>query len=308
MPRRLIQANSVARALVLIGDRWSLLILGSAFQGVKRFDEWRKGIGIASNILSSRLARLVKVGCFTKVPSDAGGHQVYRLTRMGTGLFGTALMFWRFDRLWSQKKTYQPTALVHSLCGKTMVPMLVCDHCRAPLSARDVSFSEGPGAVLERLPPPKSSRRSTVTLDEGAGMSTLFGDSVDYFGDRWTQLVLASFFLGDKRYKDIQERWRIATNILADRLKLLVANGMLQRRIYQTDPERSEYVLTPKGMDVYPIVLALTEWGDRWLAGKAGRPLLLRHRKCGHEFAPIVVCDGCGKALEVYQVSFQTKR
>jgi len=306
--QRTIQANSVARALLLIGDRWSLLILGSAFQGVKRFDEWRKGIGIASNILSSRLARLVGAGCFKKAPSDAGGHQVYRLTPMGTGLFGTALMFWRFDRLWSQKRTFQPLTLVHSACGKTMVPMMVCGHCRAPLSARDVSLSDGPGAVMERLPPPKSSRRSNVTLEDGAGISTLFGDSVDYFGDRWTQLVLASFFLGDRRYKDIQARWRIATNILAGRLKLLVANGMLQRRIYQTEPERSEYVLTPKGMDVYPIVLALTEWGDRWLSGKAGRPLLLGHRKCGHEFAPTVVCDGCGKALEVYEVSFQVKR
>ena len=304
---RRVQANSVARALVLIGDRWSLLIIGSAFQGVKRFDEWRKGIGIASNILSSRLQRLVKVGCFVKVPSDAGGHSVYRLTEMGAGLFATALMFWRFDRQWSQKRAFQPVALIHAACGESMVPQVICAHCRAPVFARDVSFVPGPGAAMEELPPPKSSRRSNVTFEDGPGIAMLFGDSVDYFGDRWTQMVLASFFLGDRRYEDIRARWHIATNILADRLRILVDNGMLQRRIYQTNPERSEYVLTPKGMDVYPAILALTQWGDRWLADKSGRPLILMHTKCGRELHPLVVCDHCGGAIDAHEVSFKSK-
>jgi len=304
---RKVQANSVARALVLIGDRWSLLILGSAFQGVKRFEEWRKGIGIASNILSSRLERMVKAGCFVKVPSDTGGHSVYRLTEMGVGLFSTALMFWRFDRLWSQKRTFQPVALIHAPCGESMVPVVVCARCRAQVFPRDVSFVPGPGAAMEELPPPKSSRRSNVTLEDGAGIAMLFGDSVDYFGDRWTQMVLASFFLGDRRYEDIRARWHIATNILADRLKILLDNGLLQRRIYQTNPERSEYVLTPKGMDIYPTILTLTQWGDRWLADKSGPPLILVHAKCGAQLDPLVACDRCGGAIDPHEVSFKAK-
>lgn len=305
--KRLIPANSVARALVQIGDRWSLLIIGSAFFGVHRFDEWRKGIGIASNILANRLTRLVNIGCLEKVAAGEGSRMGYRLTKMGLDLFPTALMFWRFDRLWSQRNPSQPNTLIHTACGHAMTPMVVCGSCRTVVTAPDVRFSEGPGACMESMPPPKSSRRSNITLDDGAAINVLFGESVDYFGDRWTQLVLASFFLGERRYEEIRARWHIATNILADRLRLLVDNGMLQKRIYQGNPERSEYVLTPKGMDVHPIVLTLTQWGDRWLAQKSGRPLVLTHVGCKAELDPMVVCDHCGGELDPHEVTFKTK-
>lgn len=305
---RLIPANSVARALVQIGDRWSLLIIGSAFYGVHSFDEWRKGIGIASNILANRLTRLVGIGCFVKIPADGGKRHIYALTDMGRELFPTALMFWRFDRLWSQKHPLQPVNLIHAPCGHSMTPALACGHCHGSVAARDVKFGDGPGAEMEDMPPPKSSRRSKITLDDGAVINVLYGDSIDYFGDRWTQLVLASFFLGERRYEEIRARWHIATNILADRLRLLVDNGMLQRRIYQANPERSEYILTPKGMDIYPIVLTLTRWGDRWLTPKGrGRPLLLTHTRCGAELDPLVVCDRCGVELKPHEVTFKAR-
>ena len=305
--RKLIPANSAARALVLIGDRWSLLIIGSAFCGLRRFDEWRKGLGIASNILSSRLSRLVRLGCFEKLRVDAGAHPCYRLTEMGRQLFPTALMFWRLDHLWSRQHPLQVNTLVHTTCGRQMTPDIVCGHCRVPVLARDVRFADGPGARMESMPPPRSSRRSGVTLDDGAAAHMLLGDSIDYFGDRWTQLVFASFFLGERRYEGIRARWHISTNILANRLRLLVDNGLLERRIYQTNPERSEYRLTPKGMDVYPIMLTLTRWGDRWLAGKRGPPLLLRHSRCGAELDATVVCDGCGGALHLHEVQFSMR-
>lgn len=305
---RLIPANSVARALVQIGDRWSLLIIGSAFFGVRRFDEWCKGIGIASNILTTRLQRLVAIGCFEKIAPPEGGRHIYHLTDMGRDLFPTALMFWRFDRYWSQKHPLQPSSLIHVRCGHSFTPSIVCGHCRSPIVARDVSFRDGPGATMESMPPPKSSRRSNITLDDGATISVMFGDSIDYFGDRWTQLILASFFFGERRFEEIRARWHIATNVLADRLRLLVDNGMLQRRIYQINPERSEYVLTPKGMDVYPIMLALTKWGDRWLAPDGRVPLLLTHNACGKKLDPIVACDRCGEELDPHDVSFKDKK
>ncbi|MDR2239764.1 MAG: helix-turn-helix transcriptional regulator [Zoogloeaceae bacterium] len=305
--KKLIPANSVARALTQVGDRWSLLILGAAFCGMRRFDEWRKGIGIASNILTNRLARLTRIGCFEKLPANEGGRQIYHLTEMGRELFPTALMFWRFDRLWSQRHPLQPNTLLHMSCGQATVPTIICRHCRSGVVARDVRYADGPGAGMERLPPPKSSRRSSITLDDGAVAPMLFGDSIDLFGDRWTQLVLASFFLGERRYKEIQARWHISTNVLADRLHLLVENGMLQRRIYQTNPERSEYVLTPKGMDVYPIILMLTKWGDHWLAPKGARPLLLTHTRCGAELDPLVVCNCCDVELDPHEINFRTK-
>ena len=305
---KLIPADSVARALVRIGDRWSLLIIGSAFVGVRRFDEWRQSIGIASNILSNRLTRLVAIGCFEKIPDANSNRSVYVLTVMGRELFPIVLMFWRFDRLWSPVRPIRSDSLVHSRCDQTMTPVLVCGRCLGAIVARNVQFSDGPGAGMEGNPPPKSSRRSNVTLSDAARINVVFGDSIDLIGDRWTQLVLASFFLGDRRYEEIRARWHIATNVLADRLRLLVDRGVLQRRIYQGSPERSEYLLTPKGMDVYPIVLTLMKWGDRWLTPKGDRPLLLTHTPCGSELDPIVVCDRCGEALDSDTVTFKARK
>src|SRR5690606_7461908 len=93
---RTIPANSVSRALAVIGDRWSLLILAAAFQGARRYDDWLQGIGIATNVLAERLNRLVASGCLVRVPAVQGQRrQEYRLTPMGTAVYPTALMFWR---------------------------------------------------------------------------------------------------------------------------------------------------------------------------------------------------------------------
>ena len=299
-----IAANSVARALVQIGDRWSLLIVGSAFLGIHRFSEWRQAIGVSSNILSNRLVRLVDTGCLAKVQAEGRGHETYRLTRMGTGLFATALMFWRFNRNWSMGGSARPVTLTHTGCGHTMTPRLVCRQCGDEVHAREVCYADGPGMRMEASPPPKSSRRSNETLNNGTLVAALYGESIDYFGDRFTQLVMASFFLGDRRYEDIRQRWQLAPNVLADRLKLLVEAGMLQRRVYESSYDRKEYILTPKGLDVYPIVLALNAWGDRWLAGRQGPPLMLTHVPCGAPLQPMVACDCCAQEVGAHAVRF----
>jgi DNA-binding HxlR family transcriptional regulator len=301
-----IRANSVSRALAAVGDRWSLLILAAAFQGTQRFEEWRKGIGISSNILTTRLARLVRLGCLQKVlVPDDGRRREYRLTRMGADLYPTALMFWRFDRLWSRRRALQPATLTHTACGAVVGPVLACAHCRAPIRAWGVRYTDGPGAGLERMPAPRRSRRSAVRLDDGAKLHMLVGESIDYFGDRWTQQVLSTFFLGARRFEEIRALCGVASNILADRLKLLVEHGMLQRRVCAADPRHHEYVVTPKGMDVYPIVLTLMKWGDRWLVGKAGPPLILHCARCDHTLDAVVVCDHCGGSLDPHEVSFR---
>lgn len=308
IPRRpgFIRANSVSRALAAVVDRWTLLILAAAFQGTKRFDDWRTGISISSNILTTRLARLVALGCIEKTAvADGKRRQEYRLTPMGADLYPTALMFWRFDRLWSHRRAMQPSTLTHAACGVAMTPVLVCAHCRQPVDAHDVRYEDGPGAGLERMPSPKSSRRIAAPLDEGAKLHLLAGESIDHFGDRWTQQVLSTFFLGARRFDDIRTQCSVATNILADRLKLLLRQGTLQRRVSTDDPRRHEYVLTPKGMDLYPIILTLMKWGDRWLAGKAGPPLLLYCAQCGHALDAIVVCDQCGGRLDPHDVRFR---
>jgi DNA-binding HxlR family transcriptional regulator len=127
-----------------------------------------------------------------------------------------------------------------------------------------------------------------------AGMNCSVAAALEILGEWWTFLVLRDAFLGVRRFEDFQRRLGIARNVLTTRLQTLVAHGVLDRRRYQERPERFEYRLTDKGLDLYPVLLSLMEWGDRWTGQEGGPPLVLVHRACGHQSAPHMVCDHCG--------------
>jgi DNA-binding HxlR family transcriptional regulator len=126
--------------------------------------------------------------------------------------------------------------------------------------------------------------------------------TVSVIGDRWTILILRDCFLRVRRFEDFQARLGITRHVLADRLRKLVRLGVLQRVRYQQKPQRYEYRLTPKGLDLQPVLLAIMHWGDAHMAGKRGRPVLLEHLDCGHVFDPIVACSQCGGSVNAKNV------
>jgi len=116
-------------------------------------------------------------------------------------------------------------------------------------------------------------------------------------GDRWTLLLLREAFLRTRRFGDFVERTGAARNLVADRLQKLVDAGILERRRYQERPARDEYRLTGKGLDLYPVLMALVRWGDRWHDDGRGKPLRHIHRPCQHEMHAVMVCSECGEPL-----------
>jgi DNA-binding HxlR family transcriptional regulator len=124
-------------------------------------------------------------------------------------------------------------------------------------------------------------------------------------GDRWTLLVLREAFLRTRRFEDFRANLAIARRVLAERLKHLVAHGVLKKVAYQQNPPRFEYRLTEKGLGLYPAIIALVHWGDAHYAGKKGPPLLHRHLSCGHKFRGVMTCSACGEALDPRQVAPQ---
>jgi DNA-binding HxlR family transcriptional regulator len=121
--------------------------------------------------------------------------------------------------------------------------------------------------------------------------------SLSVVGDRWTLLVLRDAFLGVRRFEDFQRDLGTTRHRLADRLRKLVRHGLLERVRYQSRPARFEYRLTEKGRDLYPVIVSLTRWGDRWMAGKAGVPVELVHKGCGHTIMPALACPECGEPV-----------
>ncbi len=121
--------------------------------------------------------------------------------------------------------------------------------------------------------------------------------TVAVIGDRWTLLILRDCFLGVRRFEAFQERLGISRTIIAERLKLLVEEGVLTKVAYQDRPVRHEYRLTEKGLALHPVIMAVVHWGDRFYGGEAGAPLLHRHKACGHDFHPVMTCSECGEAV-----------
>jgi DNA-binding HxlR family transcriptional regulator len=120
--------------------------------------------------------------------------------------------------------------------------------------------------------------------------------SLEVIGERWTLLVMREVLLGRRRFADIRRNTGIAANILSDRLQTLVEQGLLTRRLYSESPESYEYVPTPKGVDVTPVLVALMQWGDAHAAPE-GPPRVYLHTACGHDADPRLHCSHCGEEI-----------
>ena len=119
-----------------------------------------------------------------------------------------------------------------------------------------------------------------------------------FLSDRWTFLILREAFFGVRRYGQMQRNLGIARNVLADRLRQLVANGMFERVRYRTDPDWYEYRLTERALDVYPVIVGLMRWAERHLATEADADALeLIHRSCGKTAEPYLACSHCHQPL-----------
>jgi DNA-binding HxlR family transcriptional regulator len=123
--------------------------------------------------------------------------------------------------------------------------------------------------------------------------SCSIGRSLELIGEKWTLLILRESFYGVRRFEDIQSGVGCARNLLSARLAKLVEEGILRREPYREPGRRQryEYRLTDKGRELFPIVIALMDWGDRWAAAPGGPPVEVRHRDCDASVHATLTCD-----------------
>ena len=135
-------------------------------------------------------------------------------------------------------------------------------------------------------------------LDYDSANCTI-GATVDILGERPTFLVLREAFNGVRRFDDMQRRTGLPRQVLSQRLSRLVDEGLLRKVPYQETDQRprSEYRLTEKGLDLYPVLVAMMAWGDKYAVGSAGPQVQLRHRDCGEPVELQLAC-AAGHVLE----------
>ena len=122
--------------------------------------------------------------------------------------------------------------------------------------------------------------------------------SLEVIGERWSLLIVRDVMNGNRRFGELQSSLGVARNVLSARLQHLVEEGILERRAYQESPPRYEYFLTEKGLDLWPALIALLNWGDRYSPGPDGPPMLIVHKECGGAVNDRGICEECGKVLK----------
>lgn len=119
-------------------------------------------------------------------------------------------------------------------------------------------------------------------------------------------LVLREAFFRVRRFDDFQRNLGISRSVLARALKSLVEDGILERRLYQSRPDRYEYVLSESGRDLYPVFLAMKDWGDKWL-GSDGPEVVLTHKVCNSISHPRMTCDHCGDVVSATEMTYELR-
>ena len=128
--------------------------------------------------------------------------------------------------------------------------------------------------------------------------------AVDVLSDRWTFLILREAFFGVRRYGQLQRNLGIARNVLAERLRQLVTDGMLERVRYRTDPDWYEYRLTERALDLYPVIVGLMRWADQHLpTDEDAAAIELVHRSCGKPAEPYLACSHCHERLTARDIN-----
>jgi DNA-binding HxlR family transcriptional regulator len=131
------------------------------------------------------------------------------------------------------------------------------------------------------------------------------GRTIDVIGDGWSFMILRECYFGVRRFDKFKEILGLPRTTLTDRLRKLTALGLLRQVPYSERPVRMEYRLTRVGVDLYPVMLALMAFGDKWLAGRKRKPLQLIHARCGKPCSPLLICSTCKGEIHPHRVSYR---
>lgn len=298
------RASSINRALDQIGDKWCLLIIQEVLWGINSFNDMMEAMGVSRGVLSNRLKWLQEVDCLRREPDKGSNRPVYHLTSKSVDLYDCALMAISWERNWFSNPALDRVQLVHLSCGEAFQPEMHCANCDGEVKLEDAIYEPGPGATRD-VREKKVRRRSSISTSEIPSQRALYRNLINLVGDRWTANVIALAFHGFSRFDEFHRELPVATNILSDRLRFLVEEGVFEQVAYQQRPLRHEYCLTDKGRDLFPWFLALLQWGDKWCdPEQGGRPMLVNHSSCGGPLLAEVRCSQCQQALKAHEVQF----
>ena len=287
---------SIVKAIQVVGDAWTIKILGGIFRGERRFIDIQAALQISKSALATRLDQMVKNGLLLRVPLPDSRRFEYRLDEAGLDLWEVLLAIRQWELTWYPDTLMARRVMYHTECGEFVEPKLSCNICTAPLTPFNTTAKAGPGAGFDPRPAPIARRRGSAALrdSDGSGMNN---STMLIFGDRWTPAIIATLFRGLSRFNEIEAYLHIPPVILAGRLGDLVELGVLRKRLVNEGQTAEEFRLTRKGLDIFPYIAMLAKWGDQWMSDDHGLPLTFHHKDCGGQYIPVFRCSCCNRPL-----------
>jgi DNA-binding HxlR family transcriptional regulator len=288
-----VDLDSIYRTSEVVGDAWSWLVMREAvLYDVRRFSQFQARLGIARSTLSARLRQLTSGGLLTEHPRASGPE--YHPTESGKDFLACLMTAMRWGDRWYFEEGSRPTTAIHDGCGQPLEAVLRCDTCHEVIAARDVT-ARRPGPFTASPRPGQRRRTPDLSLLERKRTCSI-ARTLSVMGDHWTSLLIREAFFGTRRFDEFQRNLAIAPNILSGRLRRLVELGILVAAPYGDWPVRHEYRLTERGLDLYPLPLAMLSWGQRWL-GPTESDIHLTHTVCGHQLTPVLSCNRCAAPI-----------
>lgn len=299
---KLVRTCSIWRALEVLGDVPTLLILESIWLGDTRFDAIKTRTHLSKPLIAERLKKLVANDVLVRaLYCEKPPRYEYKLSAKGRALFPVTMMLLRWEKTWSVSSNSVNIELTHADCGCVTSPEPFCGNCHEVVKPQHIEWREGPG--LDMIEASYTRRRQHRNRQAIAQNLSLFTDSAQVLGDRWAGLVMRAVFTQLHKFDEILSDSAMASNILSDRLAWLVEHGFLTAKLYHSSPDRFAYHPTKKALDYLPILLMLQRWGDRFYASENGPPVILKHKLCGAELNIYAGCSACKDELRLSNVA-----
>ena len=287
--------NALGLAFGIIGDEGTLLILRAALNGARRYAEFGAAMPISHAVLTTRLDALVAEDVLRReVYQRNPVRSEYLLTAKGRGLWPVLTALWRWERRWTPEPTTTTPSMLHAACGREFTPDFCCSACAEPVTAQDIASSWGPAGGWRRSVPAVHTRRRSGSRRQ---QEYFYPATMAVFGNRWSSAIVGAAFMGLTRFNDFHDKLKVPPTLLAARLTSLCEHEILHQVVLPDRPDWSEYRLTAKGLDFFPVIGATASWAEHWYHEPAGDVLDWTHRACGAALTGVFRCDQCHEVL-----------
>lgn len=296
--------SRTGRAVALLGEHWTLLILQRVFTGERKYQQLRASLNASDSVLSDRLKTLTEAGLLIKTPyKDGRIRYEYRLSASGKATWRIYVAAWAWERKWLERRPGPSPELVHSTCGQVAIPVVVCGRCNLQVTTRETSVRRTATEYNYGGSMPRRHRQSRT-----AAMKRDFGfypETMELLGDRWNLAIVSAAVIGIRRFTDFERFLNIPPTVLSAHLSSFVELGILRTQELAAGNGRTDYRFTDKGRGFSSVLMQIVRWADENIRSGEESSIEITHDLCGRKLVPEFQCGHCGELLRRREVSFQ---